>query len=193
MKNKKTPVSLILIIIIILLAGTANILYSILNQDEETQQLATQDIRKGDSGATEQKIEAPDFIVYDADGNAVQLSDYVGKPVVLNFWASWCSPCKNEMPDFNKKYLELGDEVQFLMINLTDGNTETISSASAFIAEKGYAFPVFYDTESDAASAYGVSSIPTTYFIDAEGYAVAHAIGSISEDLLQKGIDIITK
>lgn len=193
MKNKKTPVSLILIIIIILLAGTANILYSILNQDEETQQLATQDIRKGDSGATEQKIEAPDFIVYDADGNAVQLSDYVGKPVVLNFWASWCSPCKNEMPDFNKKYLELGDEVQFLMINLTDGNTETISSASAFIAEKGYAFPVFYDTESDAASAYGVSSIPTTYFIDADGYAVAHAIGSISEDLLQKGIDIITK
>ena len=137
------------------------------------------------------KVTAPDFTVYDADGNEVKLSDYLGKPVVLNFWASWCGPCKMEMPDFNEKYQELGSDVQFLMINLTDGTSETIAGASSFIASQGYTFPVFYDTSSMAAARYGVSSIPTTFFIDAEGYAIAQATGAIGIDILQIGIDLI--
>ena len=71
-----------------------------------------------------------------------------------------------EMPDFNEKYLEIGEEVQFLIINMTDGSRETVETASAFIAEQGYSFPVFYDTDQDAAATYGVYSLPTTYFID---------------------------
>ena len=137
------------------------------------------------------KVTAPDFTVYDVDGNEVKLSDYLGKPVVLNFWASWCGPCKMEMPDFNEKHQELGDNVQFLMINLTDGTTETVEGASSFIASMGYTFPVFYDTSSMAAARYGVSSIPTTFFIDAEGYAIARATGAIGIDTLQAGIDLI--
>ena len=137
------------------------------------------------------KMLAPDFTVYDLEGNEVHLSDFRGKPVVLNFWASWCGPCKSEMPDFNEKYQELGDDVQFLMINLTDGTTETVEGASSFIASMGYTFPVFYDTSSMAAARYGVSSIPTTFFIDAEGYAIARATGAIGIDTLQAGIDLI--
>lgn len=141
--------------------------------------------------AAEEKVPAPDFTVYDAEGNEVKLSDFLGKPVVLNFWASWCGPCKSEMPDFEEKYRELGESVQFLMINLTDGSGETLESASSFIAEQGYTFPVFYDTASMAANTYGIRSIPTTFFIDAEGYAIAQATGAISGETLQKGIDLI--
>ena len=118
------------------------------------------------------------------------LSDYVGKPVVMNFWASWCGPCQMEMPDFQAKHEELGSEVQFLMINMTGGR-ETLDSAQKFIAEQGYTFPVFYDTDSDAAVTYGAYSLPTTYFIDAEGNAVAQATGAINGEILQTGIDMI--
>ena len=138
------------------------------------------------------KLQVPDFTVYDVQGNAVKLSDYFGKPIVLNFWASWCGPCKMEMPDFNEKYLELGQNVQFLMINLTDGTSETVETASSFIAAQGYSFPVLYDTTGEAANTYGIYSIPTTIFIDAQGYGVAQATGAISGDTLQKGIDMIT-
>ena len=138
------------------------------------------------------QVVAPDFTVYDIDGNEVKLSDYLGKPVVLNFWASWCGPCKMEMPDFNEKHQQLGEDVQFLMINLTDGTTETVEGASAFIASQGYTFPVFYDTSSMAAAMYGISAIPATFFIDAEGHAIAQATGAISGETLQQGIDLIT-
>ena len=139
-----------------------------------------------------QKLHAPDFTVYDVEGNAVKLSDFIGKPVMVNFWASWCGPCKREMPDFEEKYRELGEDVQFLVINLTDGIQETVASASDYISQQGYTFPVYYDTSSEAAMLYGIYSIPTTFFIDAEGCAIAQAKGAIDGETLQQGIDMIT-
>ena len=141
--------------------------------------------------ADEEKMLAPDFTVYDIEGNVVHLSDYVGKPIVLNFWASWCGPCKSEMPEFEEKYKELGEEVQFLMVNMTDGSRETVDVASEFINAQGYTFPVLYDTDINAAYLYSVYSLPTTYFIDKDGYIVAYAAGAIDGATLQKGIDMI--
>ena len=179
---------LTMILALLLLAGCA----AQSSQETATEQPTVAETQPPETAETEvAKVLAPDFTVYDLDGNEVKLSDFIGKPVVLNFWASWCGPCKLEMPDFNEKYQELGDEVQFLMINLTDGSGETLESASGFIAEQGYVFPVFYDAASDAANTYGIYSIPTTFFIDAEGYAIAQATGAIDAETLQRGIDMI--
>ena len=139
------------------------------------------------------KQEAPDFMMEDWDGNSIKLSDLIagGKPVVLNFWASWCPPCKDEMPEFERVFQVFGEEVQFVMLNLIDGLRETKETGAKYIMDQGFTFPVFFDTKRDGASAYGIRSIPTTLFIDKDGYIVAEAQGAIDEATLRKGIDLI--
>ncbi len=134
---------------------------------------------------------AYDFTVYNKEGNPVRLSDMKGTPVVLNFWASWCPPCKAEMPDFDEIAKQYEGKVAFMMVNLTDGQSETQASAQAFIDSMGYTFPVYFDTTSEAAYTYGIQSIPTTFFIDAEGYFVAYSEGSMDGATLLRGISMI--
>lgn len=132
---------------------------------------------------------ATDFTVYDANGNAVSLSSLFGRPIVLNFWASWCSPCKSEMPHFQSAYESFGSKVQFVMVNLTDGQKETQSSANKYINSQGYTFPVYYDTSQSAVNAYSVYNIPQTYFISASGRVITKTYGSITQSTLQNNIN----
>ena len=203
MKDRKTLLLLVLAFVIVL-AG-AYLLYDRLGSQYAPDQLAVESTpvpadtaeSTADSGDTQQTAEdaeaqrtaAPDFTAYDADGNAVQLSDYFGKPLVLNFWASWCGPCKSEMPAFQQAY-EQEDGVQFLLVNMTGGR-ETQADAEALLEEEGYTFPVLFDLDLDAAMTYGVTALPTTYFLDAEGNLVAWAQGAINEQTLQQGLDMI--
>jgi thiol-disulfide isomerase/thioredoxin len=137
------------------------------------------------------KTQAPNFLIYDEGGNIVRLSDYLGTPVVVNFWASWCEPCKMEMPVFQEGYETYGDKVQFMMVNMTDGEQETQATATAFINEQGFSFPVFYDSSSTAAFFYGLQSIPATIFVDAEGYIVSRVNGLVGKEQLREGIEMI--
>lgn len=131
------------------------------------------------------KNTAPDFTVLDKDGNTVRLSDKFGKPVVINFWATWCPPCKQELPDFDKLSKEYGDRIVFMMVNLTDGYRDTVDGTKRFVSGKGYTFPVYFDTKDNAASAYNVSSIPQTTFIDAKGNIYTTRIGAMNEATLR--------
>ena len=130
---------------------------------------------------------APDFTMQDMDGNEVTLASFFGKPIVLNFWASWCGPCKMEMPEIQKFYEQYGNEVHFLLVSVDD----SVDSAKAFLAGTDYTFPVYFDTTSVGAYTYGASSIPLTYFIDAEGNLTAYYMGAMSESILQQGVDMI--
>ncbi len=129
----------------------------------------------------------PDFTVYDVSGKAVKLSDYFGKPIVLNFFASWCGPCRSEMPAFQAEYNANGDEIVFLFVSLDD----TMQDAKDFIDRQGYTFPILHDTNGSAAIAYGVRSFPTTVFISREGHLVAKAVGALNASNLALGIEKI--
>lgn len=126
-----------------------------------------------------------------ADGAQVRLSDLKGKPVVLNFWASTCGPCKGEMPEFQKAFERYGDRIQFVMLNVPDFNGETRERAMQLIEQRSYTFPVYFDSSSQAQIQYGVSSIPRTYFISSEGKISAYAAGAIDSTTLQRGIEMI--
>lgn len=135
-----------------------------------------------------QKRKAPDITVYDGLGNKRSLSDFKGKPVVVNFWASWCGYCKREMPYFEEAYKKYGEDVQFMMVDICDGRAETQASGSALIRGEGYTFPVFFDHDQDASAKYPLSGIPKTYLIDSEGYIVYECPGAIKEDYLDQTI-----
>ena len=183
----------IAVMVVILLASS--ILYKKLSVHYgEPNQSITEETETGKEANTESKgTKIADFTVVDLKGNEVKLSSLVGKPIVLNFWASWCSPCKSEMPEFQKAYEEYGEQVTFVMVNLTDGMRETKNTAGAFINKEGYTFPVYYDVNQSAAYAYSVSSIPTTYFIDKDGFVIANTRGAINKNTLTQKIDAILK
>lgn len=180
-------------IILIILAIT--LLMGLIGCDMAPQEETTkgEETTTAEETTTEPEIifETSDFTVLDWDGNGVKLSDFAGKPIVLNFWATWCLYCVKEMPDFDKAAKEYPD-VQFLMVNATDGVEETIESAKNFVTSKGFEFNVYFDTNSEAQTKFQITGYPTTYFISADGSEVYYAVGMIGYDTLLHGISLIT-
>ncbi len=144
-----------------------------------------------DGSEDAQTVPAPDFTMQDAEGNDVSLSSLFGKPMVLNFWASTCGPCQREMPEFQAAFEEMGDEVRFTMVDIPGFNGESVQRAKQFVADNGYTFPVFFDVDGEASVPYGLSSIPRTYFLDAQGNVVASAAGMLDAQTLQQGLSMI--
>lgn len=174
----KTKIRIGIIVFALFLVG-AVLLYNYLKDRNEGSE-ATYEVEK--------RI-AVDFTAMDEEGNSVRLFDYFGKPVVVNFWASWCPSCKAEMPDFNELYKERGSEVNFLMVDMTDGLRETVEIGKAHVEEQGFDFPVLFDTDSSGAMAYSITSIPTTLFINRDGEIVATVYGTMSKDKIMEYLD----
>ena len=135
---------------------------------------------------------APEITVINGSNESVSLSELKGKPVVINMWATWCPYCVAEMQDIETVYQEYGEEVLFMLINLTDGNTETREMADAFIEENNITCPVYYDTDGAAVKTLGIYSIPQTFFIDADGNMMAKVNGMTKYSTLVRGIKLIT-
>lgn len=180
--------SIIAMLLVAIIVG-ATVLYTKLS--EEYSNVNIMNTPTEEASAAGNEFSAPDFEVLDRSGNAVRLSDFIGKPVVINFWATWCYYCKAEMPDFNKAYENYPD-VQFLMINATDGVRETMDSAKIYIDKSGFSFDVFYDTKLDAVNSYYVTGFPATFFIDKEGRLVARGSGALDYESIVRGIEMIT-
>ena len=205
---KKNKTFILLAVLLVILIGGAGFFYNKLSSayktdtltetsqaaENETESEETEDSQTSseetDSGENAAET-APDFTMTNASGEEVKLSDFFDKPVVLNFWASWCGPCKSEMPHFEDAYQKYGEDINFVIVNLTDGTRETVENASDFIEEQGYTFPLYFDTNTEGAMTYGTYSIPVTYFIGADGVPVAQANGALDAATLQKGLDMI--
>lgn len=143
--------------------------------------------------SSDQRQQAVDFTVFDDQGQEVRLSDFYGKPVVVNFWATWCGYCKQEMPDFQETYDAYKDQVNFLMIQSTDGSRETKEMGQAYIQEEGFTFPVYYDENREAVYLYSVYSLPTTILLDAEGRVAAYNPGLVEKEPLTAAIEQLLK
>ncbi len=125
---------------------------------------------------------APDFEVETFDGESLRLSDLNGKVVVLNFWASWCPPCRWEMPFFETMWQEYRDQgVVFLGIAMSD----TLENVKAFAEEAGVTYPVALDTTTEIARDYEVLTLPTTYFIGKDGNIERKLTSAANEGLLK--------
>ncbi|MYL64964.1 redoxin domain-containing protein [Bacillus hwajinpoensis] len=137
-------------------------------------------VESNDVGINKGQI-APNFKLQTLNGEAVQLSDYRGKRVIVNFWATWCPPCRAEIPDFQKLYEK--KDVEILAVNLTE-TEESTEGVEEFVKEFGMTFPVVMDENSDVSNTYQVSAYPTSYMIDSNGRIQFVAMGALNYDLM---------
>lgn len=131
---------------------------------------------------------APNFKLTNLAGKEVSLADFKGKAVVLNFWATWCPPCRAELPDFQKEHKEAKD-----FVILTVNEQEDKKTVQSFMDKGKYTFPVLLDTQGKVGNLYQVRGIPTTYFIDKKGVIVDVTVGALTGSQLRQKIQNLTK
>ena len=144
-----------------------------------------------------QKIAAFDFTLKDQYGNEHTLSEYKGKVVFLNFWATWCPPCKKEMPDIEDIYMEYGENKEDVIIlgvanpssnEYPNNNDERQDRIVSFLETNEYSFPTVFDVTGEVLSQYYITSFPTTFLIDKEGYIYGYAEGMLTKEIMESAI-----
>ena len=135
-----------------------------------------------------QTVAAPDFTLTDQYGNTHTLSDYKGKTVFLNFWATWCGPCKSEMPDIQALYQNYGENSgDLVVLGVANPGIQDVSQdeVEQFLTDHGYTFPVLMDTTGQVFAWYGISAFPTTFMIDVNGNVYGYVPGAMSASIME--------
>lgn len=159
------------------------------NSESQSEEEQSSDSAEKQGTGIEEGDTAPDFTLKNLQGEHLKLSDFRGKNVLLNFWASWCGPCEVEMPEMQRYYEDHKDEdFTILAVNVTESEA-SISNVSSFVNDYGLTFPVVLDVESDAANTYEASRLPTSYFIDKQGVIRHQVIGPVNTDMIGKYIE----
>lgn len=131
---------------------------------------------------------APDFELNTLSGDKLILTDLRGKKVILNFWATWCPPCREEMPEMQKFYNDTKSDVEIVAVNLTNSekNKEDVKE---YIDKYGYTYPIPLDGKGKVRNTYQVIAVPTTYFIDEEGKIIKIHPGPMNYELMEEAIE----
>lgn len=176
----------IAIVVLLLVVGWG--IYDYSQSKKEQSATATQTIQLEDVEIGIQKGKrAPNFTLLDLDGNEVELSDFIGKKVILNFWATWCPPCRAEMPHMESIYKKNNKEVVVLAVNLS--NTEkSDSDVQEFVKDFKLSFPIVMDTKGEISGQYQVFAYPTSLMIDSQGVIQEIYRGAINEDIMKKSL-----
>jgi thiol-disulfide isomerase/thioredoxin len=176
------------LLIFVLLAG---VVYAIYQTASNSQPVVNYANCKGNTGV-EVKNCAPNFVLKTLDGQQVELYKTNGKPTVINFWASWCDPCKQEMPHIQKAYHQYKDKINFRMVNET--SQDTLPNIKKFMKQYKYDFPILLDQENEDGQTIGTDhyqliGIPTTFVIDSTGMITHKVVGEMSKEELQDILD----
>ncbi|GGA32408.1 thioredoxin [Kroppenstedtia guangzhouensis] len=188
---------------IVILAAVAGAVWTAMDKSEGEDKTATDSNEQGKAGVTkeeqsgdkrkaggireeraEEGFQAPDFTLNTLEGKKVTLSKNEGKPSLVNLWASWCPPCKVEMPHLQKAYEKYGDQVNFHMVNLTSlDNKDTMID---YIKDEKFTFPVLLDETGEVGEKYMAFSIPQTYIVDEKGQVIQKITGAMTEEQLEE-------
>ncbi len=128
-----------------------------------------------------------DATVYTGEGEATTLTQIAnGRPLVINFWATWCPYCVDEMPEFQQIAREFGDQVAFAFVDSVDGRREQVQTTQEWLGQNGYDdLPVYYDSDREAVAAFGARSLPTTVVVGADGKIISASAGMIDPTLMR--------
>ncbi|GGM19395.1 thiol:disulfide interchange protein tlpA [Paraliobacillus quinghaiensis] len=156
-------------------------------QRENESEVSEQEQDKGNIGI-QVGNEAPNFSLETLSGEKVQLADYRGERVMLNFWATWCPPCRAEMPDMQKFHEQT--DIKILAVNLTESEAAR-QDVHDFVEEYGLTFPILMDENTNVATEYAIRPIPTTYMIDSNGIIQQKSFGPMNYEQMVQALNVM--
>ena len=177
--SKKSAIIIVIVLVVVVALGIVG--YNVLGSSGAASEAERTEL----PGALQPKLSQLNSVVEDEMENSYDLVGIAdGKPLVINFWATWCPHCVKEMPAFQAAFDQYGDRVSFAMIDAVDGTRETAEMGSAYVYENGFTFPVYYDVKRNAVRDFGISAFPSTVVFDADGKVVYSQAGAMNIDKL---------